>query len=190
MKTKRPLIVLSLLLMFVLACQTVMSGIASPTETAIPTQAIVQQPTLAPATVAVVASPTPAPIETATPSQPDCSTSVVITEKETPKGLYLEVCSNGSTSEVGPLAKGAYAVGPNNLFFVYCGNNGLVYAVRVGDTRLQPIGDVKDFSAIARNDVPAFEIEFLGTGPYKVTIREIKYKQNSTFNIPRNISNP
>ncbi|MBL0347102.1 formylglycine-generating enzyme family protein [Candidatus Villigracilis affinis] len=123
-------------------------------------------------------------------SQPDCSTDVIITEKDTPKGIYLEVCANGSTSEIGPLAKGAFAVGPNKKFFVYCANNGLVYAVKVGDTRLQPIGDVKDFSAIIRDDVPVFEIEFMGEGPYKVTIREVKYKQNSTFSIPRSISEP
>ncbi len=115
---------------------------------------------------------------------------MIITEKDTPKGIYLEVCANGSTSEIGPLAKGAFAVGPNKKFFVYCANNGLVYAVKVGDTRLQPIGDVKDFSAIIRDDVPVFEIEFMGEGPYKVTIREVKYKQNSTFSIPRSISEP
>ena len=186
MKTKQPLFVISIILVFVLACQTLMSGVNGTDVPAVtlevPTQAL-ESPTLA-----ALPTSTPAPTDTPAPAQPDCSTGVILTTRDTTKGEYLEVCANGSTYEIGPLAKGAYAVGPNNKFFVYCANNGLVYAVRVGDTKLQPIGDVKDFSAIIRNDVPLFEIEFIGAGPYKVTIRETNYKQNSTFTIPRSIS--
>jgi hypothetical protein len=125
-----------------------------------------------------------------TETSSDCSNSVVLTAKDTSKGEYLEVCSNDQSYEIGPLAKGAFAVGPNNKFFIYCANNGLVYGVRVGDTKLQLIGDVKDFSAILRDDIPIFQIEFTGSDPYKVTIREIGYKQNKTFSVPRSVSAP
>ncbi len=195
MKTKQPLIVISIIFVFLLACQTLMTG-GNGNDLPPQNQEVTPQTTnLLPfETLTMLPPSTPAPLTTnpteTSSEQPDCLNSVVLTAKDTPKGDYLEVCANGNMYEIGPLAKGAFAVGPNNKFFIYCANNGLVYAVRVGDTKLQPIGDVKDFSAIIRNDVPIFEIVFTGSDPYKVTIREIVYKQNKMFSIPDSISAP
>lgn len=195
MKIKQPLIVLSIIFVFSLACQTLVQPFenSNGNDNPVQTQEVVLQVTDLPTfeILATLSTNTPVPSTTnSTETSPNCSNSVILTAKDTSTGDYLQVCANGQSYEIGPLAKGAYAVGPNDKFFIYCANNGLVYAVRVGDTQLQQIGNVKDFSAILRNDVPIFAIEFIGSGPYKVTIREISYKQNETFTIPRSISAP
>lgn len=120
----------------------------------------------------------------------DCSTGVVITARDTSKGDYLQICAGDEQYEIGPVAKGAFAVSPSGRFFVYCANNGIVYAALVGDLTLHVIGSVKDFAAIQRGDVPQFAIEFDDGDPSKVTIREVAYHQSQVISIPRSISAP
>jgi hypothetical protein len=120
----------------------------------------------------------------------DCSTGVVITTRDTPKGDYLQICSPNDQYEIGPVAKGAFGVAPTERFFVYCANNGVVYAALVGDLTLHVIGSVKDFAVIQRSDVPRFVIEFDEDDLSKVTIRELAYNQSQVISIPRSISTP
>ena len=120
----------------------------------------------------------------------DCSNGVVITARDTPKGDYLQICSHGEQYEIGPVAKGAFAVSPTEKFFVYCANNGIVYAARVGEVTLQVVGSVKNFSAIQRGDVPRFAIDFSKEDPSKVTIQELSYHQSQVISIPKGISAP
>lgn len=145
----------------------------------------------------IVQSPqaTATPMEVAnvtdTPSAPGSPcVDVSITVKDTSKGDYLEICSNGKIYEMGPLEKGAYALGPNKLFFVYVTNSGTVYTARIGDTRLTLLGDVKKFTIIKQGKVPSFDFKFIGDHPYTVQIFELLYSQNEVFPIPRRISAP
>jgi hypothetical protein len=113
---------------------------------------------------------------------------VYITVSHTSKGDYLQICTDSEKYEVGPLAKGAYAMGPNGNFFVYCTNNGYVYAARVGATNLSSIGNVKDFSIIRRGVAPQLEFKFFGDNPYRVQIRELIMNQNKTLALPSYIT--
>ncbi len=120
----------------------------------------------------------------------DCSTGVVITTRDTSKGDYLQICANDEPYEIGPVAKGAFGVAPTGGFFVYCANNGVVYAALIGDLTLHVIGSVKDFAVIQRGDVPQFVIEFDENDLSIVTIRELAYHQSQVISIPRSISTP
>ncbi|GEM_PF-3028919 len=115
-------------------------------------------------------------------------TDVYITANHTPNGDYLQICANTQKYEIGPVEKGAYAVGPNKKFFVYATNSGNVYAARIGDTKLTLIGNVKDFSIIRRGEAPQYEFEFLGDNPYTVQIRDLILKQNKTLPVPHYIT--
>ena len=120
----------------------------------------------------------------------DCSSGVVITTRDTSKGDYLQICAHGEQYEIGPVAKGVFAVSPTGKFFVYCANNGIVYAARIGEITLQMVGNVKNFSAIQRGDVPRFAIDFSQEDPSKVTIQELSYHQSQVISIPKGISAP
>ena len=122
-------------------------------------------------------------------TMPPCF-DVSITVRDTSKGDYLQVCAEGQEYEVGPLEKGAYAIGPNKKFFIYATNSGMVYAARIGDTRLTLLGDVKEFTIIRQGKIPSFDFKFLGDHPYTVQIFELLYNQNEIFPIPRRISAP
>ncbi len=132
---------------------------------------------------------------TDSPNQPPaqqvtCADGMVIDYTETSKGVVLEICAFNESYEIPGLAKGAFAVGPNNQFFVYCTNGGDVFAVRAGDTQMQLIGSVKDFYMIRRGEVPEFAFSFEGNHPYKVTVRETESNETQVFPIPRFVSAP
>ena len=92
--------------------------------------------------------------------------------------------------EIGPLEKGGYALGPNDKFLVYASNSGIVYAARIGDRKLNKIGDVKDFTIIVRGEAPEYEFEFYGDHPYTVQVLELIFLQKKTIPIPRFITTP
>lgn len=120
----------------------------------------------------------------------NCETGVVITSSETPKGQQLDICAFGDKYQIAALAKGSYAVGPNNKFFVYATNGGEVYAVRIGQTNFQKIGSIKDFFRIRNGEIPKLEFTFEEDQSYKVTIRETESNEKQTFAIPNYISAP
>ena len=116
-----------------------------------------------------------------------CTASSISLE-DTTSGNFLHLCANGQEYQIGPLENGAYAMGPNGKFFIYCTNSGIVYAARVGDTNLTSIGKVKDFSIIKRGEAPQYQFVFLGDNPYSVQIVELILGQNKTVPIPSYIT--
>jgi len=136
------------------------------------------------------ATPILIPVETDTLTPKGPCTEVTITVRDTNKGDYLQICTNGKEYEVGPLEKGGYAVGPNQTFFVYVSNSGTVYAARIGDTRLTVLGDVKDFLFVKRDKTPQFEFQFFGDQTYTVEVHETVFNQKKLLPIPRRISAP
>ncbi len=211
MKHKLSLLLIAAALLASLACETLTAPLAKrPVDiaTALPPPTATEKPVIATTETVTdtVAAPTvetpivdtpaadtptsPVPTETLATAQPDCSNSVVVDLRSTNKGQYLEICANGQSYEIGPLEKGGYAVGPNNKFLVYATNSGQVYALRIGETQLQAIGDLKDLAAIRRKDEPKYAFEFTGDNPYNVVIRELVYSQDKTLVIPSFISAP
>jgi hypothetical protein len=117
--------------------------------------------------------------------------TVTITVEDSAKGDYLTIHRSTDNLEykIGPIAKGVYAIGPNDVFWVYCTLGGSVYAAKIGDPRLTTIGSVKYFAAIKRNVLPDFRIVIhANNNLYKAEIMESKYVQNETFNIPSEIA--
>jgi hypothetical protein len=136
------------------------------------------------------ATPDLIPVETNTPTPKGPCTDLTIEVRDTSKGDYLQICSDGKEYEIGPLEKGGYAIGPNKMFFVYASNSGTVYAARVGDTRLTVLGDLKDFLFVKRDRTPQFEFQFLGEHPYTVEVHEMIFDQKKLLPVPRRISAP
>ena len=128
-------------------------------------------------------------IGTITPT-PIIST-VTVEVESTSKGDYLNISrsSDNLKYRVGPIASGAYAIGPNDNFLIYCTNDGYVYAAKFGAKYLTLIGNVRDFSAIRRNEIPNLKLMiFINNNRYKVDIREGLFSQNEIFFIPGNFT--
>ena len=133
------------------------------------------------------------PNTTAFPTLTPLSGSAVCTDstlhiEDTNSGDFLYTCFGGQEYKFGPLEKGGYAMGPNGKFFVYVTNSGYVYAARLNDMNLTPIGKVKDFVIIKRGEAPQYRFEFRGTNPYSVEIFEMIMKESRTISIPRRIT--
>jgi hypothetical protein len=95
--------------------------------------------------------------------------TVTVNIENTPKGDYLNISrsSDNLKYRLGPIASGAYAIGPNDNFLIYCTNSGDVYAAKLGAQYLTLIGDVRKFSAIQRNAPPNFQLViFLNNNRY------------------------
>ncbi len=133
---------------------------------------------------------TPVDTSTSTPAITQTTNAdVSITINDTKKGDFLKILYEGQEYEIGPLEKGAYAIGPNNKFFVYCTNSGSCFAAKFGSANLTPIGSVsKDFSIIVRRENPQYEFSFLGDGPYSVQIFELILKQDKIIDIPSHLT--
>jgi len=127
--------------------------------------------------------------ESASTGSTECS-ALTITVLDTPKGDYYQVCALGiDYYDLGPLEKGSYAIGPNEKFFVYISNSGLVYAHRVGTSTMKQIGDVSSLSIIGLNKIPDFDYEFYGDHPYTIQVYENVFEQFSdAIPIPRYIT--
>jgi hypothetical protein len=204
---KKPILLLIVVgLILSLACQGIVNLVnsgqpvspeptAAATETpAVPTDTPTTVPTLDEPQVVATLTFTLVPFFTLTPAATQtsqgCGSGVSISVDDTASGDFLRVCADGEEYDVGPLPKGVYAIGPNQKFFVYVTSAGDVYAVRIGDTRLTPIGDVSDFTTIRERRVPQFELEFFGDHPYTVQIHELDANQDKTLSIPRFITAP
>ncbi|MBI3173534.1 MAG: DPP IV N-terminal domain-containing protein [Chloroflexi bacterium] len=135
----------------------------------------------------VVPNSTMFPTLTPLPGNAVCTDSTIHIE-DTTSGDFLYTCFGGQEYKFGPLEKGGYAMGPNGKFFVYATNSGYVYAARLDDMNLTPIGKVKDFVIIKRGEAPEYRFEFRGTNPYSVEIFEMVMKESRTISIPRRIT--
>ncbi len=157
--------------------------LATPTQTATatPIQSLTPQPTVPTFSFVVVGTFTPTPIPT----------SVTVTVDNTSKGDYLNIfrSTDNLKYRVGPLAHGAYAIGLNDNFLVYCTNTGDVYAAKFGDEYLTLIGKLKKFSAFHRDVPPSFQLEiFINNDNYKVNVHENRFGESEVFLIPRHLT--
>ena len=176
----------------------------TPTATAIPLPSPVFLPTDTPIPVYTPTTPpifitpsmpsatiTPFFVFTPTPTLEDWSScpGIVITVTDTADGDFLHVlrCADGLEYDLGPLTKGAYAVGPNDKFLVYCGNNGIVYAAKIGDRTLRRLADIRHegvFSFFAKNVPPIFKLSFISENPYKLEVLEYNFSQSIVIVLP------
>ena len=161
-----------------------------PTLTALPTLTpqqlqFPQTPTLEPATATIPVVIMETPTVTPVPS------TVTVKIETTAKGTYLVISrsTDNLNYTLGPLADGAYVIGPNDKFLVYCTNGGTVLAARLGQPYLTKIGSVKFFSAINRDVPPSYQITiFQNNNTYKVKVLETNFYENKIFNIPGGIA--
>lgn len=165
----------------VLASNTVMP-VASPTSTLTftPTATITPFPTFI---SAVAVTPTPTQQWAACPG-------IVITQTDTKKGDMLHIlrCEDGLEYDIGPLAKGAYAVGPNDKFLVYITIGGIVYASRIGEPHLNVLYNLARehiFTVFNKGVAPDFKISFVdNTLNYKLVLIEWNYDQKRVYDLP------
>jgi hypothetical protein len=171
-----------------LAC-TFFAALATPVPT-IETSTLVPLPTtqmtpLPPPTIQPTATIPLVIIGTFTPTP--IPSAVTVQVESTKKGNYLNISRSTDNLKyrLGPIAAGAYAIGPNDNFLVYCTNDGHVYAAKFGAEYLTSVGNVGKFTAIQRNVPPDFQLViFVNNGKYKVDIREGRYNQNEIVVIP------
>ena len=196
---------LLLTLIFVTACNI---GVASPEATQL---AVVEDstPTLPPSspeptsTATLIPTVVPtftvtlfydiAPTITPTPQWTGCP-GIVIQTEDTKKGDILHIlrCEDKLEYQLGPLAKGFFAVGPNDKFLVYVSVDGIVYAARIGDRYLNPLynlGREHEFTVFNKRVAPNFVISFSGDGPiYRLILLEKNYDQKRMYELPVGIT--
>jgi hypothetical protein len=133
-----------------------------------------------------------APTATATQQWLTCP-GIVITLTDTRKGdmLHIRRCEDGLEYDLGPLAKGVYAVGPNDKFLVYVTLSGFVYASRIGEpifNNLYNLGREHIFTVFNKRVTPDFKISFTGEYPvYKLVLIEKNYNQKRIYDLPSTI---
>lgn len=170
---------------------------ASRTSVITPSPAFTSTPRIGPRTSPTLThglESSPAPTLTASlksdfSATPALCRETSVSSHTTSKGLYLQVCGPGSEEyEVGPLGKGAYAIGPNNVFVVYATTDGYIYAFRIGKQyNLIPLGDFRDFSKYREYKL---SLSFTGDHPYRVTVHDDSTNEFRTFSIPKWITVP
>ncbi len=124
--------------------------------------------------------PTSTPLPPSSTPEPTRCSGILITERKTSEGIYLLVfrCSDDLKYELGPLAQGAYAVGPNEEFLVYCSIDGSVYAAKIGSPKLIFLESIKkELNPVLLNQArePALGLSFVGDYPYTVEIYVCPY---------------
>ena len=139
-----------------------------------------------PATVsALPATSTPLPT-----TEPVKALEIVI--DNTQKGTILTVTGGKENYhyQLGPLAKGVYAVGPNQRFLVYVANNGIVYINRLGENRFQEVENIKhSFKALNKHVEPSFELSFHDTGyVYILFVYDGRFGETVQVILPRLIT--
>ncbi len=133
------------------------------------------------------------PTITSTPQWSACP-GIVITLTDTKKGDMLHIlrCEDGLEYDLGPLAKGVYAVGPNDRFLVYVTIDGFIYAARIGDLYLKNLfnlGREHEFTVFNKRVTPDFKISFAGEGPiYRLVLVERNYDQKRVYELPVSIT--
>lgn len=101
--------------------------------------------------------PVPGPAATLDPVTPNSEscTEVTVTMTDTPMGevLHIQQCSNWSYDTT-PLSKGVYALSPEKKYVIYCTNAGDIYMIKVGNSDLVFIENLKvKMSAFQIEDV-------------------------------------
>jgi hypothetical protein len=136
-------------------------------------------------------TPLPSPtVPTLTPTlQWSACPGIVITVTDTDAGDMLHVlrCEDGWEHDFGPLAKGQYAVGPNDKFLVYVTVGGIVYAARMGDPNMVTLFNLEtehEFTVFSKKVAPDFKISFIGEAPsYRLVLVEKRYDQKRVYDL-------
>ena len=119
---------------------------------------------------------------------------IVVSVTDTKKGDMLHIlrCEDGLEYDLGPLAKGVYAIGPNDKFLVYVTIDGFIYAARIGDPYLHNLFDLKNehiYSVFNKKVTPDFKISFAGESPlFKLVLLERNYDQKRMYELPSGIT--
>jgi hypothetical protein len=154
----------------------------------LPTQTLTPMPSVTP-----LPSSTPtlffAPTATSTQQWIACP-GIVITVTDTKKGDMVHVlrCEDGLEYDLGPLAKGVYAVGPNDKFLVYVTIDGFIYASRIGETYMYNLYDLAYehiYTVFNKKVSPDFKISFAGEWPFiNLVLLERNYDQKRVYQLP------
>ena len=169
-----------------LSSEMPVTPVYSPTTTLTATPTFVIAPT---ATVTLFYNPTITPTQ-----QWSACPGIVITLADTKKGDILHIlrCDDGLEYDLGPLAKGVYAVGPNDKFLVYITIDGFIYAARIGDLYLNNLfnlGREHEFTVFNKRVTPDFKISFAGEEPiYRLVLLEKNYDQKRVYELPLSIT--
>ena len=153
-----------------------------PTSTLTPTASVTPMPS--PTTTLLFAP-------TVTPTQQwlGCP-GIVITVTDTKKGdkLHILRCEDGLEYDLGPLAKGVYAVGPNDKFLVYVTVDGFIYASKIGEPYLYNLFDLAHehiYTVFNKKVAPDFKISFAGEWPFiNLVLLERNYDQKRVYQLP------
>jgi hypothetical protein len=115
---------------------------------------------------------------------------IVVTVTDTQKGDMLHIlrCEDGFEYDLGPLAKGVYAVGPNDRFLVYVSADGFVYASKIGEPYLYNLYDLaheRIYTVFNKKVAPDFKISFVGEWPFiNLVLLERNYDQKRVYQLP------
>lgn len=158
------------------------------------------------ATATIYVSPTVTPTVTLTPTKtpyvvfPTATATkipwtscpgIVVSMENTSKGYIVHVlrCSDGLKYDIGPIAKGAYAVSPDDKYLVFCSNDGILYGARIGTAILHTILDVRrngEFTVFYKKVEPNFRLTFVeAPSGYILKVYEMNYNQNMPIIMPR-----
>jgi hypothetical protein len=161
--------------------------LASPTETLTFTPTASPMPTL---TLTLFFAPT-----ATTTRQWSACPGIVINQTDTDAGDMLHIlrCEDGFEYDLGPIAKGTYAVGPNDKFLIYVTFSGDVYGARIGDTHMLTLFDLKRehiFTVFNMGTEPDMLITFSdGALNYKLVLIERSYDQKRMYELPIHLTN-
>ena len=153
-----------------------------PTSTLTPTASVTPMPS---PTTTLLFAPTVTPTQ-----QWVACPGIVITVTDTKKGDMLHIlrCEDRLKYDLGPLAKGVYAVGPNDKFLVYVTIDGFVYASRIGDPFIYSLYNLAHehiFSVFNKRVAPDFKISFAGEWPFiNLVLLERNYDQKRVYELP------
>jgi len=120
---------------------------------------------------------------------------IVVTQTDTDKGEMLHIlrCEDNLEYDLGPLAKGMYAVGPNDKFLVYVTQDGMVYGSRIGERNLVVLFNLKRekiFTVFNKGVKPNFVISFADGNPlYKLVLTEKNFNQKHPYDLPLRLTN-
>ncbi len=112
---------------------------------------------------------------------------IVVTMTDTKEGDIVHIlrCEDGLEYDLGPLPKGVFAVSPDDKYIVYAGQDGVIYAARIGSTALTVIRKTeREFYTFGQDMDPIFKLSFAGDSPYVLEIYETRYEQNLPIRMP------
>jgi hypothetical protein len=120
------------------------------------------------------------------------STNFNIDERLTNQGMFLTIKSNlsGEIYQLGPLARGDYAIGPSDRYLVYITFSGQLMAIRLGQDTFTSVKNMaRLYTAIAKKIVPSFSFSFYDNGfSVTVIVTENHYGQDIPVILPRSVT--